>query len=93
MFIIAHHFIQEPDAFWTAAPQLIGSLPSHLKLHSVFPSKDLKTGTCVWEAPNVGDVQDFLDNSVGQMSRNVCYEVSEEMAMGLPQKATKEALA
>ena len=92
MIVIAHHFIQEPEAFWNAAKQVTASLPSHLKLHSVFPSSDLKTGTCVWEASNAGEVQEFLDNNVGQISRNVCYEVNEEMAIGLPQKAAAEAL-
>jgi hypothetical protein len=90
MFVIAHHFIQDPDAFWGSAQQVIPSIPSHLKLHSVYPSKDLKTGTCVWEASSAGEVQDFLDKLLGKMSKNVCYEVNEEVAIGLPQKMREE---
>jgi hypothetical protein len=93
MLVIAHHFIHEPDTFWASAPQIIATMPSDLKLHSVFPSKDLKTGTCVWEAANVDEVQVFLDNALGKISRNVCYEVNEEIAIGLPQRNVQEVLA
>ena len=93
MFVIAHHFIHEPEIFWKLAPQVVGSLPSHLKVHSVFPAKDLKTGTCVWEAPSVADVQDLLDQSAGQYSRNVCYEVNQDIAMGLPQTTAEKTFA
>ena len=93
MFVIAHHFILEPDAFWAAAPQLLAAIPSHMKLHAVFPSGDLKTGTCVWEATAVNDVQNLVDNLLGHMSRNVCYDVNEEIAIGLPQKTLEEALS
>lgn len=92
MFVIAHHFIQNPEAFWTAAQQAMNTIPAHLKLHAVYPSMDSKTGTCVWEAPNAGEVQSLLDNLLGHMSRNVCYEVNEEVAMGLPQKSKAKAM-
>ena len=87
MLVIAQHDISNPDEFWAAAKEVTSSLPSTLKLHSVFPSKDMKTGTCIWEAPAVGDVQNFLDDKVGRVSKNFCYEVNEEAAMGLPKAA------
>ena len=93
MFVIAHHFVQEPEAFWASAPQVLAAIPSHIKLHSVLPSKDLKTGTCIWEAPNVGEVQELVDKILAKMSKNVCYEVNEEAAIGLPQKLLKPELA
>ena len=92
MFVIAHHFVQEPEPFWYSAPQVIAAIPPHIKLHSVFPSKDLKTGTCVWEAPNAAEVQELVDRLLGKMSKNVCYEVNEEVAIGLPQKTMEEAV-
>jgi hypothetical protein len=92
MFVIAHHFIQQPEEFWATAQQGAASLPSNLRLHAVFPSKDMKTGTCIWEAPSMGDVQGFLDERMGKMARNVCYEVNETMAMGLPQQTMQSAM-
>jgi hypothetical protein len=92
MFVIAHHFIRDPEPFWASTSQVMAAIPPHIKLHSVFPSKDLETGTCVWEAPSAEEVQALLDKVLGTMSRNVCYEVNEEMAIGLPQKTMEEAL-
>ena len=93
MFVIAHHFVTEPDVFWASASQVISAIPAHIKLHSVFPSKDLKTGTCIWEAPSAEEVQDLVDGLLGSMSKNVCYEVNEEIAIGLPQKLMEKAFS
>ena len=90
MLVIAHHDIQDPEKFWAGAKEM--TLPSHLKLHSVFPSTDMKTGTCVWEAPSANDVQNFLDENVGSISKNTCYEVNEAAAIGTP-KLAMEAIA
>jgi hypothetical protein len=93
MLIIAHHSIFDPQVFWATAQQTVATIPPHLKLHSVFPSKDLKTGTCLWEGPSVEEVQEFLDNTLRHFSKNVCYEVNEEFATGLPRKTEVEALS
>jgi len=43
-----------------------------------------KTGTCLWEAENAQDVQQFLDTNAGAYANNFCYEVNVEKSMGLP---------
>lgn len=91
MLVIAHHNIQDTEKFWSAAKDITSGMPSHLKLHSVFPSKDMKTGTCVWEAPSASDVQKFLDDNVGNVSKNYCYEVNEDASVGLPKKSMEAA--
>ena len=92
MLVIAHHFVEKPEIFWSSAQETISAIPSGLKLHSVFPSQDLKTGTCVWEANSVQDVQQFLDDRFSQVAKNVCYEVKEDIAIGLPNKAMQGVL-
>jgi hypothetical protein len=92
MLVIAHHDIQDPETFWSAAKNIGSVMPSSLKLHSVFPSADMKSGTCVWEAASVGEVQKFLDDNVGNVSKNTCYEVNDAAAMGAP-KMELEATA
>lgn len=89
MLVIAHHDIQDPETFWKAAQDIGSKMPAGLKLHSVFPSTDMKTGTCVWEGPSVEDVQKFIDDSVGSVSKNSCYEVNEAAAMGAPKTAVE----
>ncbi len=93
MLVIAQHDIQDPKAFWSKAQEVTSSLPANFKIHSVFPSKDMMAGTCVWEAPSVNDVQEFLDNNTGDAAKNFCYEVDEPTSMGLPNKMLTEAIA
>ena len=87
MIIIAHHNIQDTEKFWEAAQVIIKSLPPYLRLHSFYPSQDKKTGTCIWEAASVMDVQKFLDDNVGSVSKNFCCEVNQQASIGLPQMA------
>jgi hypothetical protein len=91
MLIIAHHHISDPEGFWSAAENVANNLPGSLKIISVFPSQDAKTGTCLWEGENVQEVQEFLDKSAGQFAQNVCYEVNVEKAIGLPSVKLAEA--
>jgi len=91
MLVIAQHSINDPEKFWSLAKQITSVLPSHLKLHRVFPSKNMRTGTCLWEADTAANVQRFVNENVGDISENTCYELNEEAAVGLPaalQKAT-----
>ena len=84
MLIIAHHNISNPEKFWNAAKELTNKLPATLKLHGVYPSKDQKTGTCLWEANTVQEVQQFLDKNTKDLAKNFCYEVNVKDSMGLP---------
>ena len=67
MLVIAQHNIQNPEVFWSSAQKLNALLPADLKLISVFPSRDMKMGTCPWEGPSASDVQKFLDDNVGHV--------------------------
>jgi len=82
--IIAHHNISDPEGFWSAAEKTTQNLSGSLRLIGVYPSRDEKTGTCLWEADNVQEVQEFLDHNAGQYAENFCYEVNVEKSMGLP---------
>ncbi len=31
--------------------------------------------TCLWESNSVADVQSYVDDTLGDSSRNLCYEV------------------
>lgn len=84
MLIIAHHHISDPEAFWSAAEETTKDLPAGLKVIGVYPSQDAKMGTCLWEAEDVQQVQQFLDKNAGQFAENFCYEVNVEKSLGLP---------
>ena len=76
MLVIAQHTISNPDAFWSTAKELTSQLPSSLKLHSVYPSEDMKSGVCLWEAHTTEE---------GNSAKNVCYQVNISAAVGLPE--------
>ena len=92
MLIIAHHHIQDAEKFWSAAKAVTESLPPGFKLHSVFPSADMQVGTCLWVAPSVMAIQTFLDDNVGSISKNFCYEVNQQASIGLPKMEMEEAV-
>lgn len=93
MLIIAQHTkITDPKAFWAKAQTIIGTAPSGSSIHSVFPSQDGKTGTCVWEANSVDDLQKFLDKESEGIATNFCYEVNVNAGLGLPEKKKEMAL-
>ncbi len=91
MLVIAHHNISDPESFWAAAEEITKKMPGNLRLHGVYPATDAKTGTCLWEAENVQEVQQFLDKNAGQYAKNFCYEVNMEKSMGLPKIELSEA--
>ncbi len=92
MLVIAQHTnITDPAAFWAKAQSVVGATPAGTSVLSVFPSQDGKTGTCIWEAGNVAELQQFLDTASEGLATNFCYEVNETAALGLPERK-KEAI-
>ena len=93
MLVIAQHTnITDPATFWAKAQSVIAAVPAGTKVLSVFPSQDGKTGTCVWEAENVDDLQKFLDKESEGLATNYCYEVNEAVAIGLPDRKKEPVL-
>ena len=95
MLVIAHHFVQNADLFWSTAQKIMAEsdVPQNLKLHAVYPSTDGKTGTCLWEANSTADVQAWLDKRFSQYASNVTYEVDEAASVGAPQKTMAAAFS
>jgi hypothetical protein len=83
MLVIAHHHISDPENFWSKAEEVTKDLPANMKVLGIFPATDGKSGTCLWEADKVEDVQQFLDLNAGAYARNYTYELNEEKSVGL----------
>lgn len=86
MFIIADHFIKDPDAFWSLVNAKMSEIPPELHFHSVYPSADLRRAVCLWDAESVEAVDNFLTETFGDIVRNECYSVKTEVAVGLPKE-------
>jgi hypothetical protein len=82
MYIVAIHTISNPEKFWTAAKTL--AVPSHIKLHTVFPSTDGAKGMCLWQAESLGAMKQFLEPVTNGVASNEYMVVADANAVGLP---------
>jgi hypothetical protein len=82
-FIVAIHEVEDADTFWGAARPW-AALPDGIRLHCVFPLVNGAKAVCLWEGESADSVGDFVDEAVGESSRNEFYEVDRLTAVGLP---------
>jgi hypothetical protein len=82
MYIIAIHSISNPAKFWAAAKSL--SIPSHVKLHTVFPSTDGAKGVCLWQGESLEVVKPLVDSLTEGLAVNEYIPIEAKSAMGLP---------
>lgn len=83
MFIAIEHDIHDPAKFQECAGQIF-PLPQDLCVHLFLPAGDLSRATCLYEAPSLERVRDFLDARLGEASTQYYFGVAEEHAIGLP---------
>jgi len=84
MFVAVQHTIQDPEAFWARAGEIVPHLPEHVKLHQCFPNKNGTRGICIWEGESVKAIQLYLDGQVGHVSSNDYFEVENKDSIALP---------
>lgn len=87
MFVVVQHDIKDSNAFFGSAESVVGGAPTGLKAVQFFPSNDQDKAVCLWEAPSVDAVRDYLEAKIASSSRNTYYAVDSKVAMGLPQPA------
>jgi len=93
MFVAVQHTIQDPEAFWAKAGEIVPNLPGYVKLHQCFPNKNGTRGICIWEGDSVKAIQVYLDGQVGQFSSNDYFEVENKELIALPTGITPPARA
>ena len=74
--VVQHTFLNPPDAF-SRGERLIKNegAPDGTTGLQFYPSRDGSGATCLWESNSVADVQSYVDRTLGESSRNRCYEV------------------
>jgi hypothetical protein len=86
MFIAIVHDIHDPDQFQARAEHVF-PLPEELHVHHFLPATDLSEAVCLYEAPSVSQLRDYLDEKLGDSSTQHYFPVAERGAMGLPRRA------
>jgi hypothetical protein len=77
MYIVVQHtFLNSPKAF-ARGESLIKNegAPDGTTGLQFYPAVDGSGATCLWKSNNVADVQRYVDDTLGDSSRNLCYEV------------------
>ncbi len=85
MFITVKHDISNPQEFWSLAEKAIPNLPAEIKLHSSYPTADMATAFCLWEADTLDGFKSYLESAIGHVSKNHYYVIDEKVAIGLPE--------
>lgn len=82
MFVSVIHRISDPDRFFEMARS--AELPSDLRLPQSISSADRSTTVCLWEAPSVDRVREFLEPITAGICENEYAQVDVGLSMGLP---------
>lgn len=95
MYVVVQHRITDPQTAFARGERLIKNegAPAGVRGLQFYPSRDGSAVTCLWEAPSVAAVQQYVDSTLGNSSENVCYEVAAEKAfsrrpLGIQESAT-----
>ena len=83
MYVVVHHQIRDPKRAFPRGEKLLSGdgAPDGVRVLQFYPAADGSLVTCLWEAPSVDSVQDYVDSTLGDASENACYQVDEEQAL------------
>ena len=82
MFVSVIHRIEDPDRFFTMAAS--AAIPEDLRLPQYVSNADRTTTVCLWEAPSVQRVREFLEPLTVGICTNEYAEVDVSLSSGLP---------
>ncbi|MFI9149287.1 hypothetical protein [Streptomyces sp. NPDC053367] len=82
MYVVVQHNFSNPQVAWSRGEALIEGrgAPEGTQVLQFYPRVDGSAATCLWESRSVGDVQRFVDSTLGDAAVNVCYEVDADKA-------------
>lgn len=77
MYVVVQHTFIDPAQAASRGARLIRNegAPEGTTGLQFYPAQDGSVATCLWETNTVADVQRYVDDTLGDSSRNLCYEV------------------
>ena len=95
MYVVVQHEIKDPSAAFARGEKLIKNegAPAGVRGLQFYPSRDGAAVTCLWEAPSVAAIQDYVDATLGDSSINTCYEVDADNAFSRHPLGIREVAA
>lgn len=82
MYVVVEHQIKDPQTAFARGERLIRNegAPAGTRGLQFLPSRDSSAVVCLWEAPSVEAIQQYVDVTLGGSSENTCWEVDTEHA-------------
>jgi hypothetical protein len=95
MYVVVLHRITNAQAAFSRGERLMKNegAPAGVRVLQFYPSRDRSTVTCLWEAPSVGPVQEYVDATLGDSSENTCYDVDSDFAFARQPLGVRESAA
>jgi hypothetical protein len=95
MYVVAKHEIKNPQVAFERGERLVQNIdaPAGVVGLEFYPSRDGTAVTCLWEAPSVEVVQQYVDTVLGDSSVTTCYEVDAEQSFATRPDGIREAAA
>ena len=88
MHVVAQHRIVDRDRFAAMDPKDVAlGGPPGVRALTFYPSRDLTAAICLWEAPSIEAVSDYLDPVTAGVAENTYFAIEESAAIGLPAPA------
>jgi hypothetical protein len=87
MFIAIEHKIHDAEKFGECARDVF-PLPDDLHVHHFLPATDMSRAVCLYEAPSIERLSEYLDSKLAPASKQEYFPVLGDHAIGLPEKAT-----
>jgi hypothetical protein len=82
MFVVVQHRLTDPPTAFIRGERLQrgDGAPEGTRVLQFYPSEDGSLVTCLWEGDSIADVQSYVDETLGDASINLCYEVKATAA-------------
>ncbi len=85
MFVIVQHKVIDPTTFFGDLAAVAANAPPGVHPRQFCPSADKTAAVCLWQAEAIAPVREYLDTVTGDAAENSYFEVSRELAVGLPE--------
>lgn len=85
MFIAIYHEVHDQGLFKEKV-NVMAPPPESLRRHQFLTATDLTRAACLWEAPSVDALRDYIDPQLEPASTQTYIEVNEARAVGLPER-------
>lgn len=83
MFVSVHHQIHD-QKLWKEKVNLMAPPPDSLRRHQFLTATDTTEAACLWEAPSIEELRNYIDPALEPASTQAYFQVYEQRAVGLP---------